>query len=57
MRSPQSFLFSELNKPSSQPFLIGEVLQPSGYLHGLPLDPLQQPCSTFLLVLEALGLD
>jgi len=28
MRSPRSLLFSRLNKPSSQPVLIAEVLQP-----------------------------
>ena len=27
-----------------QPFLTGEVLQPSGHLSGPPLDPLQQLC-------------
>ena len=39
----------------SQPFFIGEVLQLSEHLHGLPLDSLQQLC--ILLVLGALGLD
>ena len=32
----------ELKPQLLQPFLIGEVLQPSGYLHDPPLDPLLQ---------------
>ena len=56
MRSPQSFLFSKLNKPGSLSlFFIGEVLQPSDHLHGPPLDLLQQ--FLILLVLGALGLN
>lgn len=56
MRSLWSLLFSKLNEPSSlQPFLTGEVLQPSDHLSGPPLDPLQE--FHVLPVLWAPGLD
>ncbi|KAJ7401265.1 hypothetical protein BTVI_97626 [Pitangus sulphuratus] len=42
IRSHQSLLFSRLNNPSPQPFLMEEVLHPSDHLHGPPLDSLQQ---------------
>ncbi|KAK4816463.1 hypothetical protein QYF61_017191 [Mycteria americana] len=35
-------LFSRLNNPNSQPFLIGEVFHPPDHFRGPPLDPLQQ---------------
>jgi len=41
MRSPWSLLQAE-KAQLSQPFLIGEMLQPSDPLHGPPLDPLPQ---------------
>ena len=42
MRSLSGLLFSRLNSPKSQPFLIQEVLWASIYLHDAPLDSLQQ---------------
>jgi len=39
MRPPRSLLFSRLNKLSSQPVFIGELLQPSEHLCGSPLEP------------------
>ena len=43
MRSPQSLLFSKLNKSSSPVhFFIGEVLQPPAHLSGPPLDTFQE---------------
>ena len=41
MRSPHSLLISRLNE-FSQPFSIGEVLQPSEHPSGPSLDSLQQ---------------
>ena len=38
MRSPQSLLFSKLNKPSSLNLSSEEVLQPSDHLSGPTLD-------------------
>ena len=38
-----------------QPFLTGEVLQPSDHLSGAPLDPFQELC--IFLVLGTPGLD
>jgi len=40
-RSPLSLPFSRLNSPSSQPFLIGEMLQSLHHLCGPSLDSLQ----------------
>ncbi|KAK4816953.1 hypothetical protein QYF61_025776, partial [Mycteria americana] len=39
---PQRLLFSRLNNPNSQLFLIGEVLHPPDHFCGPPLDLLQQ---------------
>ena len=54
MRSPRSLLQAK-QAQFPQPFLIGEVLQPSDHLTGPPLDPLQE--LHVLLVLGTLGLD
>ncbi|KAK4826482.1 hypothetical protein QYF61_009478 [Mycteria americana] len=40
--SPEPSLLQAEQPPLSQPFFIGEVLQPSDHLRGFPLDPLQQ---------------
>ena len=50
MRSPQRLLQAK-HTQLSQPFFIGEVLQPSNHLCGPPLDLLQMLC--ILLVLGA----
>jgi len=54
--STHSLLFSRLKMPQlSQPFLTGDLFQPSDNLCGTPLDPLPQ--LHVLLVLEAPELD
>uniref|UniRef100_A0A669QPG5 ATP synthase subunit alpha n=2 Tax=Phasianidae TaxID=9005 RepID=A0A669QPG5_PHACC len=56
MRSPlEPSLLQEKQAQLPQPFLVGEVLQPSDPLSGPPLDPLQEP--HILPVMEAPGLD
>ena len=42
MRTTLSLLFSGLNSPSFQPFLVGEMLQSLHHLHGPLLDSLQR---------------
>ena len=53
--SPEPSLFQAKQAKFPQPFLIGEVLQPSDHLSGPPLDPLQE--LHVLPVLGAPGLD
>ena len=55
MRSPWSLLFQAKQAQHSQPFFIGEVLQPPDHLHSPPLDPLQK--LYIIPVLGAPGLD
>ena len=56
MRSPQSLLFSRLNKPNTlKPFFMREVHKPGYHLCGPLLDIPQLLC--IFLVLEAPGLD
>jgi len=50
---PSVFQIEQAQLP--QPSFIGEVFQPSEYLNGFPLDPLQELC--VLPVLRATGLD
>ena len=52
---PQPSLFQVKKSQFPQPFLIGEVLQPSDHPSGPPLDPLQE--LYILPVLGAPGLD
>ena len=40
--SPEPFLLQAKQAQLPQPFFIKEVLQPSGHLHGPPLDLLQE---------------
>eukprot|EP00198_Chlamydomonas_reinhardtii_P004847 XP_001694183.1 predicted protein [Chlamydomonas reinhardtii] len=53
--SPEPSLLPTKQAQFPQPFLIGEVLQPSDHLRGPPLDPLQE--LHILPVLGAPGLD
>lgn len=53
LRSPLSHLFSRLNSTSSQPVLVGEVLQTSDHIHNPVLDLYQQV--PILLMLMAPG--
>ena len=55
MRSPEPSLLRTKQVQFPQPFLTGEVLQPSGHLSGPPLDLLQE--LHVLPVLGAPGLD
>jgi len=53
--SPEPSLLQAKQAQFPQPFLTGEVLQPSDHLSGLPLDLLQELC--ICPVLGAPGLD
>ncbi|KAF4792352.1 hypothetical protein TURU_121285 [Turdus rufiventris] len=53
LRSPLSHLFARLNSTSSQPVLVGEVLQTSDHIHNPALDLHQQV--PILLMLMAPG--